>query len=348
MSTPRLNVYHYMLTDPSRFKRFTPQSQLSVYVACETMKRAAELFGVGIHDIRNFGGTGGPKALQAMCLEFPDVVFVGLSHGEYIRLDDVNDDTKRITLDMTDEELYGRETNNAAFGQINIHRISGAKRLFGVNFPQDHFIRIAIHTAHLNRNLASDRVFDDKEVVVVDMSEVQWARLIASPNTAGVPCTLARYRDPVTGEYMTPQLPEKDFADAETFKDEIKDRAKKATAEVDAARAKLSEILQGGPVRKGDLQEVLEMLRSGSQTFASNLPFVVERAAETIDEATENAKTEVGAFVDFAMLRLGERALGDRIQQALASGADLKQIGRDVADAVATVPAITDQREEED
>jgi hypothetical protein len=344
----KLNTYHYMLTDPRRFKRFTPQSQLGVYVACETMKRAAELFGVGVHDIRNFGGTGGPKAVEAMCHAEPNVVFVTISHDQYIRLDDVDDDSKRITLDMKDEELYGRETRNAAFGQINIHRISGGKRLFGVNFPQDHFIRIAIHTAHLNRNLASDRVFDDKEVVVVDLSEVQWARLIASPNTSGVPCTLARYRDPVSGEYLTPQLPEKDFADADTFKDEIKDRAKKATAEVDAARAKLSEILQGGPVRKGDLQEVMEMLRSGSQTFASNLPFVVERAAETIDEATENAKTEVGAFVDFAMLRLGERALGDKVREALASGADLKAIGREVADAVATVPMLEDKSAGED
>jgi hypothetical protein len=168
------------------------------------------------------------------------------------------------------------------------------------------------------------------------MSEVQWARLIASPNTSGVSCTLSRYFDPETGDFLTPKLPDRHVADAQTFKDEVKDRAKKAMVDVEAARARIAELLSGGPLRKGDLQEVLETAASpAASQFVANLPYiVVERAAETIDEATENAKTEVGAFVDFAMLRLGERALGDKVREALASGADLKAIGREVAEAV--------------
>jgi hypothetical protein len=344
----KLNIYHYMLTDPSRFKRFSSQSQRSVYVATETLKRAAELFGVGPHDIRNYGGIGGPKALQELCRSEPDVVFVGLSHGEYLRLDDIDDDTKRITLDMTDEDTYGRRIDSPAFGQIDVHRISGSINLFGVDYPQDHFIRLSVHTAHLNRNAGTDRVLSDTQLISIDMSEVQWARLIASPNTSGVSCTLSRYFDPETGDFLTPKLPDRHVADAQTFKDEVKDRAKKAMVDVEAARARIAELLSGGPLRKGDLQEVLELLESGNRQFVANLPYIVERAGETIDEATENAKTEVGAFVDFAMLKLGERVLGDKVRDALAAGADLKAIGREVAEAVMTVPAITDQREDED
>jgi hypothetical protein len=343
----KLHVYNYMLIDPS-FNVGNTQRQLSVYAACETQKRAAELFGVTSADMRTYGGIGGLKAVQAMCHAEPDQVFVEIGHGRFARMQDMGDQSKWFDVDLHDEDLHGRDTIHPAFGQIDVHRIHGSKRLFAVDYPQDHFIRLTVHTTKLNRNLASDRTFSEREVIVVDMSEVQWARLIASPNTSGVACTLARYRDPETGEYLTPQLPEKDFADADTFKNEIKDRAKKAVVEVEAAYDKLAELLQGGPLRKGDLHEVLEMLRSGSQSLASNLPYVVERAGETIDTATENAKTEVGAFVDFAMLKLGERALGDKVREALAAGTDLRAIGRQVADAVTSVPEIEYKPQDED
>jgi hypothetical protein len=215
----KLHVYNYMLIDPS-FNVGNTQRQLSVYAACETQKRAAELFGVTSADMRTYGGIGGLKAVQAMCHAEPDQVFVEIGHGRFARMQDMGDQSKWFDVDLHDEDLHGRDTIHPAFGQIDVHRIHGSKRLFAVDYPQDHFIRLTVHTTKLNRNLASDRTFSEREVIVVDMSEVQWARLIASPNTSGVACTLARYIDPETGEYLTPQLPEKHVADAETFKDE--------------------------------------------------------------------------------------------------------------------------------
>lgn len=339
-------VYHYMLID-QKLRAVSPHhAQASVYVACATQKRAAELFTTTVHEMQLHGGTTGQTPVQEMCWAEPEVVFVEVSHGVYIRMTDLPDLSKSITLDMKDEDLYGREIESPAFGMISASRISGETNLFGVDYPQGHFIRLTISTARLNRNGGTDRVMSRDDLISVDMSEVQWARMIASPNTSGVSCTLSRYIDPKTGDFLTPRLPDKHVADKETFKDDVKDRATKAMAAVGDAQTMLASILKGGPLRKGDLQEVLSLLETGNRQMVANVPYMMERAHETIEEATENAKTEVGAYVDFAMQKLGERALGDRVMEALAAGADLGAIGRQVAEAVITVPALEDRSDD--
>lgn len=331
MTDRKFAVYHYGLID----RRFTHVNgkQADVYVAAPSQKRAAELFGIRSNDIATYGGVTHQKPVQEMCRAEPEVVFVKISHSVYARLDEIEDETKRITLDLKDEELYGRETESPAFGMIHINRVSGQENLFMVDYPQDHYLRLTISTAKLNRNTGSDRVMSDRDLIVISLSEVQWARMISSPNSQGVACTLSRYFEPETGEYVTPRLPDRHAADADTFIAEVQDRARKSTVGIQEARTRLADIMKG-PLRKGDLQEVEELLRMAEMMMSNNLPYVLERAAETIADAVDNAKSEVDAHIDFAMTRLGERALGARLQQALEAGVDVGQVGRNVSIAL--------------
>lgn len=315
--------------------------QHHTYVAAETQKRAAELLGVRPDEMRTYGGMTHNRQINAMCLPEPDTLFVELSYGTYIRMADLDDPSKVFTIDMKDEDLYGRQLESAAYGQMRVARISGRADLFQVDYPQEHFIELVISTAHVTRRGGVDHTMADREVTKVWLSEVQWARMIASPNTEGVACTLRQYRDPLTGEFKTPLLPPEHVADADTFKDEVKRKASLALESMNEARTRLYEIMKG-PLRKGDLQEVIELLEKANREGVANLPYVAESAAEKIDEAAENAKTEIGAFLDFAMTKLGERALGDRLAQALADGRDIRGIGQMIADNVLTVPALTD------
>lgn len=326
MQTP---VYHTMIM----VRVGDQQKQRSVFAATPTQKRACELFDVTQRHMSEYGGTGGSKAVLAMCRAEPDVVFVELSNDTYIRLADWEDPSKEFKIDVKDEDLYGRDTQHPAFGMVHAQRVSGQRDLFQVDYPQDHWVELVIESATLNRNNAHDRVHGNHELMRIAMSSVQWAGLLTSMNTQGVPCTLSRYTDPFTGDFLMPKLPPKHVADTQTFTDEIEERARKSVEGVRMASARLDEIMKG-PLRKGDLAEVQELLRAAQGAMESGVTYTVEMAAEKINDAAEHAKAEVNAHIDFSMMRLGERALGARLQDAIDSGADIKAIGYSVSNAL--------------
>jgi hypothetical protein len=334
MTDRKLNIYSIIIID-RRFASISPHhKQAPVVVACESQKRAAELFGVSVSHFQQYGGVGAQKHVEDFCRSHPGVVFVECGQDVYSTLEDAEDESKRVTLEgRRDADVYGRDNKHPAFGMINVSRVQGECSLFGVDYPQGHWVEIEISTATLTRANANDYYHADKSCIRIAMSEVQYARMIASANTMGVACTLNRYRDPTTGEFMAPRLPDRHAASEETFRAEVERKAQLATEGVKAARERLNEILKG-PLRKGDLTEVSDLLRAAEGQMGANLPYVVERAHETIQTATEHAKAEVDAHIDYSMARLGERALGARLAQALEAGADLTIIGRNVSAAL--------------
>lgn len=233
---------------------------------------------------------------------------------------------------MSDENT--KTTDHSAFGQIAVSHISGQGNLFMVDYPQSHFMRLRISTASLKRTLSNDWVYADREIIEVDMSEVQWARLISAPNTTGVPCTLHHYRDPVTGEHTRPQMPDEHAASAEVFAAEVKKDAQVAARNIKTALEYLETLQKGGPVKKSDLAKLHNLLYHANMELAENLAFVVQQAEEAIQTATEHGKAEVDAHIDYALSRLGERALGERLQAAIDQGVDVRAIGASVAKAV--------------
>lgn len=323
-----LNVYTHSLVD----KRITtPQRQAHCYVAAASAKRACELMGITTGDMARYGGLIQNKALQAFCRAEPEVVFAEVKHNVYVPLEHYGDKSQYRTIEIRDEELHGRETEHPSFGQIRVSRVSGQANLFMVDYPQDHFLELEISTARLNRAHGQDRVFSDDVVVKIALSEVQWARMIASPNTQGVPCTLRQYLHPKSGDFLAPILPERHAADTETFNAEVKQRATSAAEGVKEAQALLDQIMQGGPARKSDLSRLQELLRAANQQIVANLPYILETAHEAILNATDHAKAEVDAHIDYSLQRLGERALGARLQEAIAANVDIKQVGRAVS-----------------
>jgi hypothetical protein len=323
----RLNTYFYPLID-SRFRTISPQKQANVYVAAPTQLRAAELLGVSSAEIRQYGGTTGQKSVKGLCEAEPEVLFVERSYGSFSRINEVLDTAKVITLDMKDEDLYGREIENAAFGQISAHRWQGSRNMFMVDYDTGHGITLKIDTASLNRNHGRDRIMPDKTIVEVEMSEVQWATLISSLNSGGTPCTLSFYRDPLTGESMTPRMPDKHAADLDTFRELVEDKARKALEEVSAAKAQLQAILDGGAIRKGDLKEVLDKLNTAERQAVGNLGYAVETAKENIDTAADHA--EINAHRDFVLREIGNQALGSFLADKIGLNADPAKIGEQV------------------
>lgn len=337
----RLHVYFYRVINPNLVVVSPHHRQATCYIACKTQKEAAERFGVTSNDMRNFGGITGQQAVINMVLQEPGVVFVQRSNDEFSRWDEINDPTKIITIDVKDPELYGYETEHSAFGVCEVSRFSGAKNMFMVNHEQGHGIALTISTATLTRRSGTDSVMQDRELIRIEMSEVQWARMLSSMNAGGTPVTLTRYLHPQSGEFITPQLPDKHAATMDTFREEITAKAHDSMDALKQARERLGEIMKG-PLRKGDLAEVEELLRIANAKATDSLPWVAKRAHESIETATEHSKQSFDSYVDFAMQRLGERALGGQLMLALDRGVDPADVGRAVALALAPPPATPD------
>lgn len=233
---------------------------------------------------------------------------------------------------------------NDAFGMIGYSHVQGQTDLFEVDYPQGHFICLTIKTAKKDeRHGYGAYIHAEKDIVSIMMSEVQWAAFIAAPNRGeGVPCTLKHYRDPVTGDFKQPRYKRPDKDAAERMRDKVSGDAAAMVENLTKTLDKVEEMLAAGSLKKGDLQAIRSMLFNNRQALKDNLPFLVERIDETINEAKERAQAEVTAHIDYSLGKLGERALGERLEQAIGLGIDARDVGRAVAGAL-TGPKTEDE-----
>lgn len=208
-----------------------------------------------------------------------------------------------------------QKTNHPAFAQISLHRINGHQNLYGVDFPQGHFMEIKIsHSEHV-RSISNDWFREGDLIVSVAMSETQWAQLLCSPNTSGVPCTLD-YIPEYTRLKKVPPIEDHDVgAKGDLHKNEFKQTAKDAISAVSRARSKLESILAEKTPNKTELRAILADLETAEREAIANLPFVIDMAGEAIEKAKTAAKGELEAYAGMTLRRLGERALAVHISQ---------------------------------
>lgn len=205
------------------------------------------------------------------------------------------------------------QDKHPAYGKVSVTRVSGQADLFQVDYPQQHYIKLAISQASVERNLSQDWVFDSKQLIEINMSEVQWARLLSSMNTTGVPCTLNSYIDPVTKEYLRPTMPSNIENKSEMFKSEIRETVDDGMKTLNALISELTSLSEAGvTTKKADIVALKNKAEKVYRELMQNLPFVLKQADEAIESAVEAGKGEVSAFIDHSMMRLGERALGEK------------------------------------
>lgn len=210
---------------------------------------------------------------------------------------------------MSDEEV---KIEHPSFGMISVSRVHGKTDLFAVDYPQGHFISLTISTGRMYRRYGTEYFHADKEVIEVYMSEVQYAQMIASPNTSGVPCTISRCRE---GEYKQMPPPPKHMADAASVKEEFAERGRVIAAKYDEAERIINEMLQPGQTpSKAKLSQAFNALTSAKQDLSSNMPFYVQQLQEETTRATSAGKAEVEAYAQHVMLELASEALGERIR----------------------------------
>lgn len=194
---------------------------------------------------------------------------------------------------MSDEKI-----EHPSFGTIKLSRQHGGdRRLFGSALRHGAWLSISISTASLTRSHGHDHVFGNDDFVEVHLSEVDFARFIASAGIGeGTPCTINRRE--IDGKYQSVPEPPQHKATVNTFKAEATDRIEKAVAGAKEAMRDVSALrLKKGVVTKVELSDLFSKLRMAVQELESNAPFMIQQAEDTIEKMAVKAKGEIEAFM---------------------------------------------------
>lgn len=184
------------------------------------------------------------------------------------------------------------ETKHPSFGTVSIVRTSShpPQSLFDSKTQHSHYVSLRISDAIRVRNsdTHSTMVMPKETIISVDMSESQFAHMIASINMgAGTPCTISR-RDGELIEDCPADTTSKEYGkEAITSCNNAIDRMDEAQEFIDGLAKKKS------PMNKAERKQLSEIFDSVRQQIKQNIPFVLESLQETMDVVVEGAKTEI-------------------------------------------------------
>lgn len=187
-----------------------------------------------------------------------------------------------------------------SYGMIQICRITGGKRpLFGSSIVHGESIRIRVSTASLQRDLHRDWIYDESQIVEIELSPVQYAEMLTHMNTQGVPCTILRREG--KGIPECPYVDKKDM-----FKNEFRDKVSRIAECMENMGKAIDELKSAKSIKKSDMERIAGMFANVRQDIVSNMPFAADQFNEHMERATTEAKGEIEAFMLHKALRMAE------------------------------------------
>ncbi len=204
--------------------------------------------------------------------------------------------------------LHGEPEEHESYGLISITRFqSNHAKFFGSSISHSGGMSVDIYTAKKIRNLNADHYHQDRALISVRLSSAQFADLITSPNTGGVPCTI----DWFDGKRME-EPP--DVAVRAQFVNEFEDKIEKAFARLEEVTQDVENYFKSGKGSRVDIRAKLSEVR---RELAANAPFILSQFNRQMDKVVTEAKSEVESFVENKIRSLGVNALESEIARAL-------------------------------
>ena len=201
-----------------------------------------------------------------------------------------------------------------SYGMVGFSRVTcggEGQTLFGSSIKHHNIITLTIMRAEKQRNLNEDWYHGTEELIEVSLSPSQFADCITSMNIGnGVPCTIEhvgmkRMADPPCESKQV------------QFRNEFSNDIKKIATKFDNLSKKIAEMKKSPTVRKGDVNELSDMIRQVRQDIECDIPFVNEQFARQMNKTTTEAKAEVEAFVSGTITKLGLNALKENVRERM-------------------------------
>lgn len=210
---------------------------------------------------------------------------------------------EEVKVEKNTRPHEGYQYSHPSYGRISVSRINGKTELFGTDLQHSNFMRLTISTATCGQDLGRNWYNEEEVVTEVYMSCVQYAEMISSPNTTGVPCTLATTQEKGRIKYapMTKLIDNIQEVAKETL-EEAKQRNLKVKAEVTALFDKKS-------LNKADKKAILDLIEGLSSGITSSLPFYEEQFKKRVESTKLEARMEVESYLSHAVNSAGLEAL---------------------------------------
>lgn len=198
---------------------------------------------------------------------------------------------------MSGDEIVGMETDergneiHPAFGMARVNRVtSTGTPLFDSDILHSSFIRLQFSTATRRRELSRDWIHADRVIADVEMSEAQWAALVSSINTEGVPVTIRRTE-------TNWQIPSPPFEPRlEVSQAEVRSAADKAFAAIKEAR----DVYEAKKTAAN-----LRALHFAIENAAANVSFAAKSMTEHAENVVQKARVDIETMVISKARQLG-------------------------------------------
>ena len=213
--------------------------------------------------------------------------------------------------DEQKEELFGIPDTHPSYAVVNLSRPSGTGRnLFGSSIRHSHTICLTISHAEITRNLSNDWIHGTEEIIEVEMSENQFAQLVASAGVGeGVPVTLRH----IEGKRM-PNPPE--VKKVQQFRKEFETHAQKIFKNLSGLMEQAA-VLKTRAVTAAERKEIANTLDVIRAEIESNLPFVLEQFQDQMEKSQTEARAEIEAHIDHVVRRVGLAGLQKELKKEL-------------------------------
>jgi len=200
------------------------------------------------------------------------------------------------------------ETNkfkHPSYGMISASKCSCSfdKNFYGSETKHSNFVTLEIHTSDVTRGLNQDWYYADDKIIQVALTPLQWAELLTTMNTSGVPCTLEWIKD--EGKIETPpELTDKIDLHKLEFEKYTRETLDKINNALNSLEVGISE-------GKGNrfLKEQLEDLKTQTKNLKPNLNFAVTQFDKHIDKVVTESKQKIESIIEHKIITLGKEAL---------------------------------------
>lgn len=203
------------------------------------------------------------------------------------------------------------EETHPSFGQLQISRVTigmgGSKaNLYGSSIKHNNVIALRIYASRHIIEGDHDWYFENGELIEVWLSPSQFAEAITTLNVGGgVPCTIHSMKG--MKDYIeTPEMNSKQEQHSEHFKTRMVNFSNR----IQALQKNVEESLCGEKVPgKKERQEIAKNIGFVLQEVRNNIPFFETQFKKQMEQTVMEAKAEIEAFVDHAIVSTGLKAL---------------------------------------
>jgi hypothetical protein len=170
----------------------------------------------------------------------------------------------------------------------------------------DSLISLQISGASVRQDLGTEWYASENEIIQVYLTPVQYAEMISSPDTSGVPCTI-RF-----SEKLGQIVPRTIDTATEYVQSHIEKQVAELKENVSTASKDLMELLaKKGAFTKDDKKAVEDLFKKTLGDVTSGIPHYEKELYEKIERAKMEAKNQIESHISHAINNAGVAALNN-------------------------------------